>query len=623
MSIQNKTTSDDQLIIKGHNPVYFKLANLIRDALIHKYHDQFNQVQHEQSEQSIEDEVLFEVYHMLSEAPQIEMGHIAFACFSWAKKLRTAPPKIANDILHYLEEHGQIQNHPLIEKASPQGPYLNFIIRPHALGSEVVEKIIREDYFKTHLLDNVQKTMVEYSQPNTHKTLHVGHMRNLCLGNALVNIMRYTGIPVISTTYPGDVGTHVAKTLWFLKKNKLEGPKDKSQRGAWLGEIYSQANEELESQRGTDKEEQNRQELTKILKELKTEKGEYYELWKETREWSIELMKEAYAWADVSFDRWFFESEVDSPSIEFAKKLYAEGKLVKDQGAIGMDLNDDKLGFCLLIKSDGTGLYATKDVELARVKFDEFGVKKNIYIVDTRQSHHFKQVFKVLEKIGFEQAKDCYHLPYDVVELPDGAMSSRKGNIVPLMELIGRMEDTIISKYLEKYRGEWTDDEIEQTAKKLANGAIKYGMVRVDNNRKIVFDFEEWLRLDGETGPYLQYVYARIMSLCNKLDYDRLKKLQDDFIWKKLHHPSEIELMVKLMSFNQIAIQSATSLKTLPLTSYLYDLGKLYNQFYLQCPIGKIEDQELKLERLHLSWAVSKVIQKGLNLLGIETVDRM
>src|SRR5690606_12590649 len=303
-------------------------------------------------------------------------------------------------------------------------------------GQHVVAPVLDGSFFKRDILDQNPKTMIEYSQPNTHKVLHVGHMRNLCLGNALIRMGRSIAADIIAVTYPGDVGTHVAKCLWYLKKHQDTPVPDGTpeEKGAWLGQIYTKATHKLDDELGTEKEDQNRAELTAILKQLESGSGEYYDLWRETREWSLRLMEKAYSWADVKFDRWFFESEVDAPSLKFAKELFEKGVLVKDQGAIGMDLSDDKLGFCLLIKSDGTGLYATKDVQLAKVKFEEFKVEKSVYIVDNRQAHHFKQVFKVLEKIGFKQAKDCFHLAYDVVELPDGAMSSRKGNIVPRSE---------------------------------------------------------------------------------------------------------------------------------------------------------------------------------------------
>ena len=232
----------------------------------------------------------------------------------------------------------------------------------------------------------------------------------------------------------------------------------------------------------------NRKELTEILKQIEKGEGQYFELWKQTKDWSVELMQEVYDWAKVSFDTWYWESDVDSSSVDLVKKYYEKGLFVKDDGAIGIDLSDDKLGFCLLLKSDGTGLYATKDLELARRKFEDQHVDHSVYVVDNRQALHFKQVFKTLEKMGFEKAKDCYHLQYEMVELPDGAMSSRKGNIVPIQSLIDQMVAKIENTYLEKYKGAWSQEEIDKTANMIASGAIKFGMNRIDPNKKIVFD---------------------------------------------------------------------------------------------------------------------------------------
>lgn len=584
--------------LRAHNKILTLIAEQIQLALKEEY--------------NLIELSIIEIFKQLSLAPNFKMGHIAFACFPFAKDLKKAPAEISKSLKNKIDS----RNFSL--KSISAGPYLNFFIDGNSFGEHIATDIENDVFFTAPLFDNTPKTMVEYSQPNTHKVLHVGHMRNLCLGNALIEILRYSGQEVISATYPGDVGTHVAKCLWYVK-NRYSGDLPTENKGAWLGNIYASANKLLEDEKGTEKEDQNRSELTAILKEIESAKGEYYELWRETRQWSIDLMNKAYQWANIKFDRWFFESEVDAPSVKYAKELEEKGFLVEDQGAIGMRFEDEKLGFCILIKSDGTGLYSTKDVELARKKFEEFKIDKNVYIVDKRQAFHFQQVFKVLEKIGFEKAKDCYHLQYDFVELPDGAMSSRKGNIVPLMDLISNMEKTIIDQYLEKYRGQWSDMEINETARIVANGAIKYGMVRMDNNRKIVFDMNEWLKLDGETGPYLQYVCARINSLCLKQNFNKEQRVN----WNLLVQPQEIELMVKILMFNNVVAQAAEQYKTSGLCSYLYELGKHYNSFYAECPIAKAETEDLAKSRLALSHACFKTMSKGLSLLGIPTPLKM
>ncbi len=586
-----------------HNEIFVALSQLIQSTIEDIYEGEKLELK--------------EIYLSLVEPPKPDMGHFAFPCFPLAKKLRAAPPAIATKICESFPEH------QMIESAVATGPYVNFKLKPRYLGEHLISAIIKGEFFEKKLSDRQDRTMIEYSQPNTHKILHVGHMRNLCLGNAVVRLCRYAGEDVIAVTYPGDVGTHVAKCLWYLEYHNKEAVPE-SAKGDWLGKIYTLANEKLENEKGTDKEEENRRQLTDILKQIHDERGEFYDLWRETRKWSIDLMEEAYAWADVSFDRWFWESEMDAKSLAYAHELHEKGLLIKDQGAIGMNLNDDDLGFCMLVKSDGTGLYATKDIELAKVKFEEFGVDRNIYIVDFRQAHHFKQVFKVLEKIGFEKAKDCFHLQYAMVELPDGGMSSRKGNIVPLTTLIEQMEDKIKKDYLNKYLSDteqtWSEDEVEKTATAIANGAIKFGMIRIDNNRKIVFDMDEWLKLDGETGPYLQYVYARICSLGDKLGFN---SDTNNVSWEALKEDAEKNLMIKLSLFNNIVMQSVDQLKPIHLCSYLYDLGKLFNVFYNQCPIGKAETEELKRARLSLAYASGQVIKTGLEVLGINAPKRM
>lgn len=560
-----------------------------------------------------------DIYTALVEPPNPEMGHLAFGCFLFAKTLKKSPASVASELKSLL---GEVSGTSSIEAT---GPYLNIKFEPGILASATVLKALNSEMFSSVLVADAPKTMIEYSQPNTHKELHVGHMRNLCLGDSLIRLLRrsFGTDKIISSTFPGDVGTHVAKCLWYIKNHTgpevLENKRNDPMRGEWLGQMYSTASLKLEDEAGTpDIFERNKAQLTEILKQLEAGRGEYYDLWKETREWSIELMNRVYKWAGVDFDRWYWESEVDADSVKTVKKYFAEGKLQESQGAIGIDFSAENLGFCLLLKTDGTGLYATKDIELARRKFEDFKIEKSIYVVDMRQALHFKQVFKALEHLGFEQAKDCYHLQYNFVELPDGAMSSRKGNIVPLVSLVEKMKEHVKTQYLARYKDEWSVDEIENVADTVAKGAIKYGMLRQDTNKKIVFDMDEWLKLDGESGPFIQYSYARINSLLKKFGQNGI-----DFNGQLLVHPTEIKLMQHLMNFNGVIVASAENYKPAALCTYLYDTAKKFNAFYHDCPIGNVEDAELRKARLALSAAVGLVLVNGLSLLGIPVPERM
>ncbi len=549
------------------------------------------------------------VYGLFGATPSTEAGDLAFPLFLLAKEAKTNPAQAAKTLDEAL---GTLPSFVTAKKA--MGPYLNFYFDFNGIAQKLIPEILSGEIFKQKLSENTPRTMIEYSQPNTHKELHVGHMRNLCLGDSLIRLHRYAGFDIVASTFPGDVGTHVAKCLWFLKFH-YKGEIPHKKKGAWLGSLYTAGHNKLEDERGTDKEAANREQLTSILKQLEQKSGEFYDLWKTTREWSIELMNEVYKWANVSFDVWYWESEVDSSSVKLAREYQAKGLFVEDQGAVGIDLSEHKLGFCMLLKSDGNGLYATKDIELARRKFQDYHIEKNIYVVDKRQEHHFKQVFKVLELMGFENAKKCFHLQYDFVELPDGAMSSRKGNIVPLQSLIENMVQMIKDQYLNRYAQEWSKEQIEETAQIVAKGAIKYGMTRIDPSKKIVFDMQDWLKLDGESGPYIQYAYARINSMTTKLGSPTSNEIS-------INAPQEKELVAQMMNFHHV-IQSATEqYRPSVLTSYLYDLARAYNSFYAECPVGSASEPT-RSSRLMLSRATADILKQGLALLGIEAPSRM
>ncbi len=552
-----------------------------------------------------------EIMQELATVPNSKMGHLAFPCFKLSKELKKNPKEIADQIAE------QWSDQEMTDQMKSVGPYLNFFFKPTFWGKTVLAPMQSQDYFSVPTSQE-KPFLIEYSQPNTHKELHVGHMRNLCFGYSLILLFKYCGNNVVSCTFPGDVGTHVAKCLWYLKFHNQE-PVPKTNKGEWLGKMYSAAHNKLEDEKGTPKEDQNRQQLTEILKQIEKKQGEFFELWKETRDWSVELMTKVYDWAGVEFDKWYWESDVDSDSVELVKSLYKEGKLIEDQGALGINLEDEKLGFALFLKSDGNGLYSTKDLELARRKFAEFNPQESIVVVDLRQELHFKQVFTAFGKFGLGDTDKCRHLKYNFVELPDGAMSSRKGNIIPITELIENMRQTIKTEYLDRYKDDWSQEEIDKTADDVAQGAIKYGMNRMDPAKKIVFDMKEWLRLDGESGPYIQYSHARICSLLRKFGTE----VQEKPDWSLLTHERETELMIHLSLFNHAMFKSLETYKTSGICNYLYDLAKLFNSFYQACPIGKIDDANLKAARLGLVSSVQTALAQGLALLGIPAPEKM
>ena len=546
--------------------------------------------------------------------PLPEQGDLSLPLFSWGKSSKTSPALLAKKLFEITSK----ELPHCLKKIEAIGPYLNFFWNLSFVEKTLQQEIISKSYFQKKFFTQTLSTMVEYSQPNTHKELHVGHLRNVCLGQTLVELFKYCQIPTQTCTYPGDSGNHVAKCLWYLNKEKLTAPEKR--KGAWLGSIYTKAHLLLESQRDTPQEEINRLELTAILKELHGEKGHFFDLWKKTREWSLEQMREVYSWMGVTFDHWFFESQVDKASLKLVDHYLEKGLFEMSEGAVGINLDTFKLGFCLLRKSDGNGLYATKDLELAIRKFKDFQVEQSIYIVDVRQSLHFKQVFKALELMGQDFAKKSLHLSYEMVELPSGAMSSRNGNIVPLQDLIDQMEKMILEVHLEKYKNEWSADEIYDTCKKIANAAIKYGMLKIDSQKKITFDLKAWLKVDGNTGPYLLYTYARIESILKKFPLINNLLTPQSYDYKEI---SEKNLLLKLWEFNDCVLDATLKYSPSILTNYLYQLCQDVNTFYAQCSIGQAGTEEIKNARLTLLQHFQKILKQGLHLCGIETVQRM
>jgi arginyl-tRNA synthetase len=571
---------------------------------------------------------------LLAPPPNPELGDLAFPCFRLAKALRMAPPKIAAELAAKL---GQAGDSALIAEAAPAGPYLNLRLHPHEAARHLLPAWARGE--RPEYPSSDQKIMVEYSQPNTHKAFHVGHMRNLCLGDALVRLLRATNHEVVAANYLGDVGTHVAKCLWGLEALVDEEPPEQA-RGEWLGEVYAKAAIQLEDwekageagdEAAAAKYAAARERMSEILRGIERRDPEYYELWLRTRQWSLDEFEEIYAWTGVEFDRVFYESEVDEPGLKLVDEFLQKGVFVESQGAVGIENPEIKhMPFFMLRKSDGTGLYATKDLALARMKFEEYGIDRSIYVVDARQSDHFKQVFLTLEKMGFEQAKLCEHVAYEMVELPDGAMSSRKGNVITFRRLREQLAAALDEKFFAALREEWPAEEIDEAIHQVSLGAIKYGMLARDNNQKIVFDMDKWTEVHGgDSGATLQYVSARSASLLRKAG-ERGMRLDEGLLGGErgtaagtLGEAAERGLMQALIGLPGSVAHAAETLRPSILCSQLFVLAKAYNRFQQECNVIHQEDGGVVQARLLLVKATREALSWGLSLLGIPAPERM
>lgn len=573
------------------------------------------------------------VAELLSSPPDRKLGDLAFPCFRLAKALRSAPPKIAAELASRLPVGG------LIEAATAAGPYVNVRVALGSAAALVLTPLAQG--LPADRPSRADRVMVEYSQPNTHKAFHVGHMRNLSLGDALVRLLRADGYDVVAANYLGDVGTHIAKCLWWYLDHLTEEqriPPDRA-RGEWLGEVYAAASNQLSewedaAKAGDEHANANlaaaRARITEILQKLEARDPALSRVWDETRGWSLDEFHEIYAWCDVTFDRIFYESEVDEPGLALVEEFLERGVFVESEGAIGIFNEEVKhMPFFMLRKRDGTSLYSTKDLALARLKFEEHQIDRSIYVVDTRQSDHFRHVFLTLAKMGFEQAQRCEHVPYEMVELTTGAMATRRGNVILFRSLRERMLQHITSEYLEKYRGIWPDEEIAQTAHQLALGAIKYGMLNRDVNQKIVFDMEAWLRLEGDTGPYIQYSTARLGSILRTAEGEGKSRCaagsrDPEVLLGALVQPEERELVLTLDGLLDTVHQAAQTLRPSILCAYLHTLAKAANRFSTSRNCRVIQSEgDLLLARLELVQAAHEALRWGLLRLGIPAPARM
>ncbi len=577
------------------------------------------------------------IAEMLAAPPDPTLGDLAFPCFKLAKALKKAPPAIATELAGELDGRGPFA------AAQPSGAYVNLKLQPGVLAQLVLPGLAR-GLSEPRAREGGDRVMVEFSQPNTHKAFHVGHMRTLFLGDALVRLLRAEGHDVIAANYLGDVGAHIAKCLWWyldvLAPEERKAPAEG--RGEWLGELYSAASNRIDELEDAAKHGNEaavaelatvRARFTDILKQLEARDPELTAVWMETRSWSLTEFDEIYRWSMVDFDRVFYESEVDEPSHHIVDEFLAKGVFHESDGAIGIVNAEVKhMPFFMLRKRDGTSLYATKDLALARLKFEEHRIDRSIYVVDTRQSDHFRHVFLTLAKMGFAQAKRCEHVPYEMVELPSGAMATRKGNVILFRALREAMLAHLQARYLAKYRGDWPDDEIDRCAHLLALGAIRYGMLSRDVNQKIVFDMDAWLELEGNTGPYLQYATARLGSILRKgaetgvvPDLGVLDNAERaDAVLGALAHAEERELVLALDGLPRAVSQAAASLRPSVLCAYLHELAKLANRFVnaKHCRVLQSEG-DVRTARVLLVQATANAMRWGLARLGILAPPRL
>ncbi len=541
-----------------------------------------------------------EILNLIEIPKDSSLGDYAFPCFVLAKKFKKSPAEIAKEISKKLEDN------PNLEKVEAVGSYVNFFLNRKILAKEILDKVQSEKDRYGSSKAAKEKIMIEFSQANTHKAFHIGHVRGTSLGESIARICEFLGNKTIRANYQGDSGMHVAKWIWcYQKYHKKEKLNDDE---SWIANIYVDAVRRLAENPDYQKEVD---EINQKLEE-KTDKS-LNELWKKTRKYSLDSFENIYKQLNTKFDAYFFESELEKRGKEISQELLNKGIAKISDGAIIIDLEKDNLGVWVLLRKDGTVLYSAKDLALAERKFNKYKIDKSIYVVGSQQMQHFHQLFKTLELMKFRQAKKCFYVPVSEVRFPWGEMSSRTGeNILYsgfIKELVAYAKDEI------KKRHKLSEKEIEKRAMAIAISALKYSMLKQDQNKNIVFLKEEALAFEGNTGPYLLYSYARAKSILEKAKFNQNKK----YIIKNLNN-LEKDLIFQLGKFSQLVFNTYSSLAPNLIANYAFETAQIFNEFYHANQVIGSDNEQF---RLILVDSFAQVLKNALSLLGIKTLEKM
>jgi len=508
--------------------------------------------------------------------------------------------------------------------------YLNATIDPGIFAARVIDESIASgpDFGRGPQRD--ERVMVEYAQPNTHHSFHIGHARNALLGESLARLVEFAGFPTVRASYPGDIGLGVITCLWgYQRFHAGEEPQGVHARGQWLLKVYAEANALLTTRTGETAEE------TATREAYDAERRELYrrwdagdpdvrDLWLRTRQWSLDELNDILSLLSIPIDVYFYESEADEPAKAIVQDLIDRG-IAEDERPAGPVIVriDEKLGLkkekyrtAVVLRSDGTTLYLTKDLALAKQKFEQFHADRSIYVVDFRQSLHFQQAFKILELMGFPQAPKCYHLAYGYVTLPEGAMSARKGNVVLFMDVLLEAERRVLDVIAEK-NPDLPQEQRAAVARQVGLGALTYGLLSVDNTRDIVFDMDSALSFDGQTAPYIQNAHVRATSI--------LRKAGSLPASAGLAYPLdrlELELIDWISRFPTAVQQAAAEYKPLHMAAYAYELARAFHAFYHAVPVLQAEEP-VRASRLRMVAAARQTLSNALRLLDIAAPDVM
>ena len=533
--------------------------------------------------------------------PKPEMGDYAFPCFQLSKVMRKAPNMIAEELKTLINAEG-------FERIENLGPYLNFFVDKGVFAEKTINSVLEEgDNYGSSNVGEGKTVCVEYSSPNIAKPFHVGHLFTTAIGNSLYKMFKKEGYNTVGLNHLGDWGTQFGKLIsaynrWVDEEALEKAPIDELLR------IYVKFHEEAKKDPSLE------DEARANFKALENGDPEATDLWTRFRDLSLKEFERVYDILGVKFDSLNGEAFYNDKMDVVVDELKEKGLLVESNGAQVVMLEDYNMPPCIVLKADGASIYATRDLAAAMYRKKTYDFYKCVYVVGTPQALHFKQVFKVLELAGHEWAKDCVHVGFGLVKFADRKLSTRDGSIVLLDDLLREA----VEKTMEAIKDKDEINNKEEVAKKIGVGAVIFTYLKNSREKDIVFDWKEILSFEGETGPYVQYAYARGNSILT-----RAGSCNGNIDYSKLSSKEEFELVKSLANFNNVITLALDKLEPSILTRYVIEVAKGFNKFYNAHSVLNLDDEDLKATRLNLVKASLQVIKNGLDLLGIGVVEKM
>ena len=559
------------------------------------------------------------IEHITMEVPpDPQLGDLGFPLFTFAKLLRLAPAKIAAELQPRLAAIPQLQGKGEVKAV---GPYINVFLPKGDIAAHILETIFNQndDYGKTSSLAG-KKIMVEFSSPNTNKPLHLGHLRNDAIGESLSRILTFSGAEVYKTNIINDRGVHICKSMlaYRLFGNGIDPVKEGIKPDKFVGDMYVRFHKYSKEHPEAEEEAQA------LLRKWEAGDPETLELWTLMNGWALQGIQQTYKRTGVSFDKLFFESQVYRKGRAEILEGLERGVFYKDEdNSVWIDLAPIGLDKKVLLRGDGTALYITQDIGLAITRHGEWPFDKLIYVVGNEQIYHFKVLFYVLKQLGYEWYTGLHHLAYGMVNLPEGKMKSREGTVVDADDLITDLKNGALEEIAAKGREEAVGNP-EEVAEKVALGALHYFLLQVDSAKDMLFNTKESLSFNGNTGPYIQYMGARISSILRKADTDEGKQAKTGTVKPELlNSAAEWELLKKLEEFPAHIDKAAAQYTPAVISGYLYDVCKLFSKFYHDCPILAAENPDVAATRLALARAVRTVLKNATQLILVPFLEVM